>query len=83
MLFDVGPRNVKLNLSTISRVPTDRPSSCVSRVQEVNQVTALAQRRALRSAENEALPQRKALWYAESEATNHSEISNFLPFFNI
>ena len=52
----------------------------MSRVQEVNEVTALAQRRALWSAENEALPQPKALWSAESEAKNHSEISNFLTF---
>ena len=51
-------------------MPTDRKRlfSCVYRVQEVNEVTALAQRRALWSAENEALPQPKALWSDESEA---------------
>ena len=61
---------------------TDRKSlsSCKSRVQEVNEVTALAQRRALWSAENEALPQYEALWSAECEAKNHSEMSNFFTF---
>ena len=51
------------NLTLVSRVPTDRKSlsSCVSRVEEVNEVTALAQCRALWPAENEALSQRKAL----------------------
>ena len=49
----------------------------MSRVQEVNEVTALAQHRALWSAENEALPKRKAVWSAESEAKNHGEISKF------
>ena len=69
-------------IDTISCVLTDRKSlsSCVSSVQEVNEVAAHAQRRALWSAENEALPQRKALWSAESEAKNHSEISDFLTF---
>ena len=35
--------------------------------QEVNVVTAIAQRKALWSAENEALPQCKALWSAEPQ----------------
>ena len=48
--------------------------------QEVNVVTAIAQRKALWSAVNEALPLCKASWSAESEAKNRSEISNFLTF---
>ena len=63
-------------------VPTDHKSlsGCMSRVQEVNEVTTLAQRRALWSAENKALPQRKALWSAESKDKNHGKISNFHTF---
>ena len=78
--------NCHLSLKEIlylnSGVCTDCKSlpSCVLRIQEVNEVTAPVQRRALWSAENEALLQRKALWSAESEAQIHTEISNFLTF---
>ena len=61
-----------LALSLVCPLTAKAFSSGVSRVQEVNDVTTLAQRRALWSAENGALPQRKALWSAESEAKTHS-----------